>query len=680
MSVRLETMPAIDEELRGRLGRHARTPGARGAEGTRRVGWMVAHRPARGAPGPRSDPSRSGDGAAYHRAMLLVVDIGNTNITAGLVRDGSLLTTRRAATRPRVDRRRARAPPRRPAPPRRSRHLPTCSRDRARLGRAGLTAALERAGRAARHARSSSRAPGRCRSPIRVDRPAEVGADRLVNALAAAPPVRNAGRRRRLRDGDDLRLPSRPTGPTSAGRSRRASSSASRRSPTRTARLPRIELRTARPGDRRATPSAPCRPARSSATRPSTAGLLGRIRRELADAAGIAPARRPGDPDRRPVPGRWVRGLEGDRRDRPGPDPQGPGHPPRRGGRRRADRAGLPVSARRPASRRPSSGRLAGRLIAVGVTGSIAAYKAVELAPPPPGRRRRRRRVLLTPSASRFVGPLPLEALTRHPVESDVLALLPDGRIGHIVVADIGRRHRRRPGHGPLAGGDGERPGGRRGDRGLPGDVRPGRRRPGDGRRHVRPPGDPGERRPAARRFGYPIVEPEAGALASGQVGRRTAGRPAPDRRRGRRRGRRPRRSAPRTRRLRPPAVAPRPRGGPRRPARRRDRRRHGRADRPGPLHRQPLDRQDGGGHRRGRPRSGRAGDPDRRPASRCRLPDRATVVRVETAARAPGGPRSRSSAGPTAGPASTRWSWPRRWPTSGRPARPTRSSPAATA
>lgn len=79
--------------------------------------------------------------------------------------------------------------------------------------------------------------------------------------------------------------------------------------------------------------------------------------------------------------------------------------------------------------------RLEGRLVALGVTGSIAAYKAVELL-----------RlltaegadvvVILTHSASRFVGPLTFAALSRHPVETDVLGLLPDERIGHIVVAD----------------------------------------------------------------------------------------------------------------------------------------------------------------------------------------------------------------------------------------------------
>ena len=79
--------------------------------------------------------------------------------------------------------------------------------------------------------------------------------------------------------------------------------------------------------------------------------------------------------------------------------------------------------------------RLEGRLVAVGVTGSIAAYKAADLV----------RRladegadvvVLMTPSATRFVGPLTFAALTRHPVETDVGGLLADERIGHIVIAD----------------------------------------------------------------------------------------------------------------------------------------------------------------------------------------------------------------------------------------------------
>ena len=79
--------------------------------------------------------------------------------------------------------------------------------------------------------------------------------------------------------------------------------------------------------------------------------------------------------------------------------------------------------------------RLEGRLVRLGVCGSIAAYKAVELL-----------RllsaegadvvVMLTPAAATFVGPLTFGALSRHAVETDVLGLLPDQRIGHIVVAD----------------------------------------------------------------------------------------------------------------------------------------------------------------------------------------------------------------------------------------------------
>jgi phosphopantothenoylcysteine decarboxylase/phosphopantothenate--cysteine ligase len=81
------------------------------------------------------------------------------------------------------------------------------------------------------------------------------------------------------------------------------------------------------------------------------------------------------------------------------------------------------------------SGRLDGRLIGLGVCGSIAAYKAVELL------RLLRAEgadvvVMLTPAAAHFVGPLTFGALSRHPVETDVLGLLPDQRIGHIVVAD----------------------------------------------------------------------------------------------------------------------------------------------------------------------------------------------------------------------------------------------------
>ena len=82
------------------------------------------------------------------------------------------------------------------------------------------------------------------------------------------------------------------------------------------------------------------------------------------------------------------------------------------------------------------SGRLEGRLIGLGVSGSIAAYKAVELL------RLLRAEgadvvVMLTPAATAVRRAAHVRARSsRHPVETDVLGLLPDQRIGHIVVAD----------------------------------------------------------------------------------------------------------------------------------------------------------------------------------------------------------------------------------------------------
>src|SRR5918993_3798129 len=52
---------------------------------------MVPHR-------ERPDDPRNRREPAYHPAMLLALDIGNTNITVGLFRAGALLATRRAAT------------------------------------------------------------------------------------------------------------------------------------------------------------------------------------------------------------------------------------------------------------------------------------------------------------------------------------------------------------------------------------------------------------------------------------------------------------------------------------------------------------------------------------------------------------------------------------------------------
>jgi phosphopantothenoylcysteine decarboxylase/phosphopantothenate--cysteine ligase len=78
---------------------------------------------------------------------------------------------------------------------------------------------------------------------------------------------------------------------------------------------------------------------------------------------------------------------------------------------------------------------LHGRLILLGVTGSIAAYKSAELARALTGAGADVQ-TLLSRSASAFIGALTLETLTRRRPMLDPLELLPDQRIGHIVAAD----------------------------------------------------------------------------------------------------------------------------------------------------------------------------------------------------------------------------------------------------
>ena len=164
------------------------------------------------------------------------------------------------------------------------------------------------------------------------------------------------------------------------------------------------------------------------------------------------------------------------------------------------------------------TGRLEGRLIGLGVTGSIAAYKAVELL------RLLRAEgadvvAMLTPAATAFVGPLTFQALSRHVVETDVLALPPDGRIGHIVVADTADAIVVAPATAHWLGAMAH---------GLSGDVVTATTLATTAPVVVAPAMDgdmwthPATRDNVARlrdAFGYTIVEPEAGELASGQSG-----------------------------------------------------------------------------------------------------------------------------------------------------------------
>jgi phosphopantothenoylcysteine decarboxylase/phosphopantothenate--cysteine ligase len=125
----------------------------------------------------------------------------------------------------------------------------------------------------------------------------------------------------------------------------------------------------------------------------------------------------------------------------------------------------------------------------------------------------------MTQSATRFVAPLTLEALSRHAVESDVLALQPDGRIGHIAVAHAADAIVVAPATahwlGMMANG-------------IAGDVVTATCLASAAPVVVAPAMDgemyahPATRTNVARlrdAFGYAIVDPELGPLASGQTG-----------------------------------------------------------------------------------------------------------------------------------------------------------------
>ena len=76
---------------------------------------------------------------------------------------------------------------------------------------------------------------------------------------------------------------------------------------------------------------------------------------------------------------------------------------------------------------------LMGRRIALGVTGSIAAYKAVALASSLT-QQGALVDVLMTPEATRLVQPLSFQAITQRPVAVDVFDLDAESRIGHVAI------------------------------------------------------------------------------------------------------------------------------------------------------------------------------------------------------------------------------------------------------
>ena len=210
----------------------------------------------------------------------------------------------------------------------------------------------------------------------------------------------------------------------------------------------------------------------------------------------------------------WVEGLEGVEAIDPALTLEGLVAAVRRG------RRGTPpdtVTGREAGGRARAALPLEGRFIVLGVTGSIAAYKAAEVA-----------RALqaagaevqaaMTSSATHFLGPLTLAALTRRQVLQDPLELLPDERIAHIVAADAADAILVAPAtaHWLAAMANG-----------LAGDAITATCLASAAPVIVAPAMD-GDmyRHPATRAniatlqgFGYTVVEPEMGALASGQTG-----------------------------------------------------------------------------------------------------------------------------------------------------------------
>jgi type III pantothenate kinase len=220
------------------------------------------------------------------RAMLLAIDIGNTNITVGLLRNGALVATRRAATVPRAT----------------ADEIEVLLDGLLRLddGSFGdvsaiacasvvpaLTAHIESI--AERRERPLTLAlAGTVPLAVRTERPGEVGADRLVNALAAGrlygmpAVVVDFGTATTFdcvaADGAYV------GGAIAPGLELGLEALAAR-----TARLPRIELRAPDRAIGRDTVSA-MQAGTVFGYQSLVAGLLGRIRRELADGAGVAPS------------------------------------------------------------------------------------------------------------------------------------------------------------------------------------------------------------------------------------------------------------------------------------------------------------------------------------------------------------------------------------------------------
>jgi type III pantothenate kinase len=217
--------------------------------------------------------------------MLLAVDIGNTNVTVGLFRAGALLGTRRAATNPRAT----------------ADELELLLGGLVALDGIGLTdldaasvASVVPALTAAmatvaerRGLRLLVASAGSIPIAIRVERPDEVGADRLVNVLAA---VRLYGTPAVVMDlGTATTLEcAAADGAYVGGAIAPGLELGMEALAARTAKLPRIELRAPDRAIGRNTVEA-MQAGTVLGYQALAAGLLERVRTELAEASGIAP-------------------------------------------------------------------------------------------------------------------------------------------------------------------------------------------------------------------------------------------------------------------------------------------------------------------------------------------------------------------------------------------------------
>ena len=243
-------------------------------------------------PPTRARPPRTG--RAYHHPMLLVIDAGNSHVTVGLARDGDLTVSRRSATRASatpdefgiaVPNTLTVVPPPKIEQVSSSGAVSPAARAIASTVPA-LTDAFE-AIAARREIPCAVAAAGTIPMAVHVDRPGDVGPDRLINAYAAAhllgaPAIVVDCGTATTFDAVDSR------GAFVGGAIAPGLQLGLEALATRTARLPLVEPRLPDCAIGRDTASA-IRVGTVLGHRAMIEGILGRIRRELATGAGIAP-------------------------------------------------------------------------------------------------------------------------------------------------------------------------------------------------------------------------------------------------------------------------------------------------------------------------------------------------------------------------------------------------------